>query len=108
MVDTVGGEMLFSAVKSLKYGCSLAACGLVGGAEIPATVFPFLLRHVNILGVDSVELPLGEKERIWNKLASDWKIDISELEEALKLEDLSDAIDRILAGQMVGRGVLHH
>ena len=108
VVDTVGGEMLFSAVKSLKYGCSLAACGLVGGADIPATVFPFLLRHVNILGIDSVELPLPEKERIWNKLASDWKIDISELEEALKLEDLSDAIDRILAGQMVGRGVLHH
>ena len=108
VVDTVGGEMLFSAVKSLKYGCSLAACGLVGGAEIPATVFPFLLRHVNILGIDSVELPLAEKERIWNKLASDWKIDISELEEPLKLEGLSDAIDRILAGQMVGRGVLHH
>lgn len=108
VVDTVGGEMLFSAVKSLKYGCSLAACGLVGGAEIPATVFPFLLRHVNILGIDSVELPLEEKTRIWNKLASEWKLELGDLEEKLQLEDLSGALDRILAGQMVGRGVLHH
>ncbi|NKB97774.1 MAG: acryloyl-CoA reductase [Pseudomonadales bacterium] len=108
VVDTVGGEMLFNAVKSLRYGCSLAACGLVGGADIPATVFPFLLRHVNILGIDSVELPLAEKTRIWNRLAGEWKIDLSDLEEVLSLESLSGAIDRILVGQMVGRGVLHH
>ena len=53
-VDTVGGEMLFNAVKSLRYGCSLAACGLVASPQIPATVFPFMLRHVNLLGIDSV------------------------------------------------------
>lgn len=108
VVDTVGGEMLFNAVKSLQYGASLAACGLVGGAEIPATVLPFLLRNVNLLGVDSVQLPLDEKKRIWGRLGSDWKVDLAELEEPLKLEDLSAAIDCILAGQMVGRGVLHH
>lgn len=108
VVDTVGGEMLFNAVKSLRYGCSLAACGLVGGADIPATVFPFLLRHVNILGIDSVELPLAEKRRIWNRLADEWKLDLGGLEEALTFDTLSDALDRILAGQMVGRGVLHH
>ena len=106
VVDTVGGEMLFSAVKSLKYGASLAACGLVGGAEIPATVLPFLLRHVNILGIDSVQLPLVEKQRIWNKIASDWAVDLTGLEESLDLDNLSGAIDRILAGQMVGRGVV--
>lgn len=107
VVDTVGGEMLFNAVKSLRYGCSLAACGLVGGADIPATVLPFLLRHVNLLGVDSVQLPLAEKTRIWNKLGSEWRMDLSMLEEPLQLADLSDAIDRILAGKMVGRGVVH-
>ncbi|MEM7000324.1 MAG: YhdH/YhfP family quinone oxidoreductase [Pseudomonadota bacterium] len=108
VVDTVGGDMLFNAIKGLRYGASAAACGLVGGADIPATVFPFILRHVNLLGVDSVELPLADKVSIWQRLATDWSMDLSELEAPLSLDTLSDAIDRILAGQMVGRGVLHH
>ena len=107
VVDTVGGEMLFNAVKSLRYGCSLAACGLVGGAEVPATVLPFLLRHVNILGVDSVQLPIDQKARIWQRLATEWRIDLGDLEERLDLDSLSGGIDRILAGEMVGRGVVH-
>ncbi len=106
VVDTVGGTMLFNAVKSLRYGCSLAACGLVGGAEIPATVLPFLLRNVNLLGVDSVQLPLAEKARIWDKLAGPWQVDLASLEQPLSLDNLSPAIDRILAGEMVGRGVV--
>jgi acrylyl-CoA reductase (NADPH) len=107
-VDTVGGEILFNAVKSLRYGCSLAACGLVGSTEIPATVFPFILRHVNLLGVDSVQLPLPQKAEIWGKLAGPWHLpDLARLEERLELDTLSDAIDRILAGRMVGRGVVH-
>jgi len=107
VVDTVGGDILFNAVKSLRYGCSLAACGLVAGAEFQGSVLPFLLRHVNILGIDSVELPLAEKTRIWARLAGEWQVDFSDLEEKLTLDDLSGAIDRILAGAMVGRGVVH-
>jgi alcohol dehydrogenase len=108
-VDTVGGEILFNAVKSLKYGCSLAACGLVDSPAIPATVLPFILRHVNLLGVDSVELPLAQKAEIWQKLAGPWQLsDLSSLRESLTLDTLSPAIDRILAGEMVGRGVLSH
>jgi alcohol dehydrogenase len=107
VVDTVGGDILFNAVKSLRYGASLAACGLVGGATFNASVLPFLLRNVNLLGIDSVELPLPEKQRIWNRLAGEWHVDLSALEEPLSLHNLSDAIDRILAGQMVGRGVVH-
>jgi len=107
VVDTVGGDILFNALKSLRYGCSLAACGLVASAEIPATVLPFLLRHVNLLGIDSVQFPLAEKQRLWQRLAGEWQVDLSELEERLSLDSLSDAIDRILAGAMVGRGVVH-
>ena len=107
VVDTVGGDILFNAVKSLRYGCSLAACGLVAGPAFQATVLPFLLRNVNLLGIDSVELPLAEKQRIWQRLANEWLVDLSALEEPLKLESLSDGIDRILAGAMVGRGVVH-
>ncbi|MGD8418100.1 MAG: YhdH/YhfP family quinone oxidoreductase [Pseudomonadales bacterium] len=108
-VDTVGGEILFNAVKSLKYGASLAACGLVDSPAIPATVLPFILRGVNLLGVDSVQLPLPEKAEIWQKLAGPWHLpELETLRVDLSLETLSDAIDRILAGEMVGRGVLVH
>jgi acrylyl-CoA reductase (NADPH) len=106
-IDTVGGEMLFNAVKSLRYGCSLAACGLVASPAIPATVLPFILRHVNLLGIDSVELPLPRKQEIWQKLAGPWKPRmLGRLERRLRFDELSDAIDQILAGAMVGRGVL--
>jgi putative YhdH/YhfP family quinone oxidoreductase len=109
VVDTVGGEILFNAVKSLKYGCSLAACGLVDSPAIPATVLPFILRHVNLLGVDSVQLPLAQKTEIWDKLAGPWQLpQLPRLAQPLSLETLSDALDRILAGQMVGRGLLVH
>ena len=108
VVDTVGGDMLFNAVKGLRYGGSLAACGLVGGANFSASVLPFILRHVNLLGVDSVQLPVSEKEVIWSRLASDWKMDLSSLEEALTIDKLPEAINRIMKGEMVGRGVLHY
>ena len=107
VVDTVGGEILFNAVKALRYGCSLAACGLVASPEIPASVFPFILRHVNLLGIDSVQLPLEQKREIWTRLAGTWKIDgLDALEHPLTLDTISDALDTILAGQMVGRGLL--
>ena len=106
-VDTVGGQMLVNAVKSLRYGASLAACGLVASPEIPATVLPFILRHVNLLGIDSVELPLPQKAEIWNKLAGPWHLEgLEDLAAPLTLETLSEAIDRILAGEMVGRGLV--
>ncbi|MEM8766535.1 MAG: YhdH/YhfP family quinone oxidoreductase [Pseudomonadota bacterium] len=109
VVDTVGGEILFNAVKSLRYGMSLAACGLVDSPAIPATVLPFILRHVNLLGVDSVELPIEQKTEIWTKLAGPWKLpELAALKQTLTLDELSPAIDRILAGEMVGRGVLEH
>ena len=107
VVDTVGGDILFNAVKSLRYGASVAACGLVGGPAFSATVLPFILRNVNLLGVDSVELPLAQKAAIWQRLGAAWKLDLSALEEALSFDSLSGAIDRILAGDMVGRGVIH-
>ena len=108
-VDAVGGDILFNAVKGLKYGCSLAACGLVGSPQIPASVLPFILRNVNLLGVDSVQLPLPQKAEIWSKLAGPWSLEkLDTLKVPLTLESMSDALDKILAGQMVGRGLLVH
>ena len=107
VVDTVGGDMMMNAIKGLKYGKSLAACGLVHSPSFNGTVLPFILRHVNLLGIDSVELPIEEKAEVWGKLASTWRInDLESLATDLTLNTLSDAIDRILQGRMVGRGVL--
>ena len=108
VVDTVGGGMLFNAIKGLRYGQSAAACGLVSSPNIPATVLPFILRHVNLLGIDSVELPLTEKIEIWDKLAGVWKLTgLTELKKStLSLDTLSEAIETILDGEMVGRGVV--
>ena len=61
---------------------------------------------MNLLGIDSDCGTAPQKTQIWARLATDWKLDLSELEEVLGLHDLSDAIDRILAGQMVGRGLV--
>ena len=75
--------------------------------QIPANVLPFILRGVNLLGVDSVELPLARKIEIWEKLAGPWQLkNLSDLAEPLGLDDLDGAIDRILEGRMVGRGVV--
>ena len=106
-IDTVGGPILFNAVKALRYGASLAACGLVASPKFSATVFPFILRGVNLLGIDSVELPLARKADIWGKLAGPWKLDrLDTLAFPLTLDNLSVAIDRILAGEIVGRGLV--
>jgi acrylyl-CoA reductase (NADPH) len=81
----------------------------VASPAIPATVLPFILRHVNLLGIDSVQWPLAEKTRLWGRLANEWQLPALEtLVEPLSLESLSDALDRILAGEMVGRGLLIH
>ncbi|HLT04770.1 MAG TPA: YhdH/YhfP family quinone oxidoreductase [Pseudomonas sp.] len=106
-VDTVGGEPLFNLVKSLRRGGSVACCGLTAGVNFQASVLPFILRGVNLLGVDSVEIPLAEKADIWRKLAGPWKIAALErLGHEIGLEDLPDEITRILAGQQVGRALV--
>ncbi|WP_069866186.1 YhdH/YhfP family quinone oxidoreductase [Pseudomonas citronellolis] len=103
-VDTVGGDILFNVVKSLQYGGSVACCGLTAGAAFKATVLPFILRGVNLLGVDSVELPLVVKASMWDKLSLQWKLPrLEELVREIRLDDLPTAIHQILAGKLVGR-----
>lgn len=107
MVDTVGGDLLVAGLRSLRYGASAACCGLVNDPGIPATVFPFILRNVNLLGVDSVELPIEEKRALWERLAGPWRPEgLERVRETISLDSLSEAVDRILAGAMVGRGVV--
>ena len=103
-VDTVGGDILFNAVKSLRRGGSVACCGLTAGTNFQASVLPFILRGVNLLGVDSVEIPLVVKASMWDKLSVQWKLsNLDDLVQEISLDQLPEAIERTLAGQQTGR-----
>lgn len=103
-VDTVGGDILFNAVKATKYGGSVACCGLTAGANFQANVFPFILRGVNLLGVDSVELPLEVKIQMWDVLANEWPLpDLKSIVEEIALDDVPARGDRMLRGETSGR-----
>lgn len=103
-VDTVGGDILFNVVKSLRRGASVACCGLTAGTHFQASVLPFILRGVNLLGVDSVEIPLVVKASMWDKLSLQWKLaNLDDLSQEVGLEQLPEAIERILTGGQVGR-----
>ena len=103
-VDTVGGDILFNVVKALRYGGSVACCGLTAGVGFNGSVLPFILRGVNLLGVDSVELPLVVKASMWDKLSVQWKLPaLDRLTREISLEQLPEAIAQILSGKSVGR-----
>jgi acrylyl-CoA reductase (NADPH) len=104
-VDCVGGTTLAEVLKAVKYGGSVAASGLTGGGSLPTTVFPFILRGVNLLGIDSVQNSLAERIEVWNRIAGDLRPPQLETAEpaVVGLEDLADVLDRIIAGDMVGR-----
>ena len=106
-VDVAGGATLVNVIKSLSYGGSVAACGLVDSPALSATVLPFILRGVNLLGVDSVELPLAQKQQIWNLFANEWALtDIDSLAETIVLAELPAVLAKVLAGGAIGRYVL--
>ena len=106
-VDVAGGTTLVNVIKSLSYGGSVAACGLVDSPALSATVLPFILRGVNLLGVDSVELPLAQKQQIWNLFANEWALtDIDSLAETIVLAELPAVLAKVLAGGAIGRYVL--
>ncbi|WP_296126921.1 YhdH/YhfP family quinone oxidoreductase [Pseudomonas sp. Ga0074129] len=102
-VDCVGGDILFNVVKSLRYGASVACCGLTAGVAFKGNVLPFILRGVNLLGVDSVELPLVVKASMWDRLSLQWKVNLETLVSEVTLEQLPAAIAQVLAGKQVGR-----
>jgi acrylyl-CoA reductase (NADPH) len=106
-VDAVGGAMLARVLGQMKYGASVAAVGLAGGAGLPATVIPFLLRGVNLLGIDSVMQPYDNRLRAWGRIARDLPMD--RLEAMLVpagLGDLPRLGAEILKGQVKGRVVV--
>ena len=106
-VDAVGGDMLARVLGQMKYGASGSAVGLAGGAGLPATVIPFLLRGVNLLGIDSVMQPYDNRVRAWKRVASDLPMEkLEAMVQPATLEDLPGLGANILQGKVKGRVVV--
>lgn len=107
VVDAVGSTTLVNAIAQLRYGGVATACGLAQGADLPATVLPFILRGVSLVGINSVDAPLALRQEAWSRLESD--LDLSLLDamtEVVPLDAAKDAAARILDGGVRGRTVV--
>ncbi|WP_375090603.1 acryloyl-CoA reductase [Peribacillus sp. RS7] len=107
-VDPVGGEPLASVLSQIKYGGSVAVSGLTAGTSLPATVFPFILRGVNLLGIDSVNCPMDTRLKVWHRLATDFKLTHLEqlVQQEITIDDLPDILPTLLKGEARGRTIV--
>jgi acrylyl-CoA reductase (NADPH) len=107
-IDTVGGEILVTTIKSTAYGGVVTCCGNVASPELPLSVYPFILRGVSLLGIDSAKCPIHIRQKIWQKLAGEWKIEnLDSLVTECKLPELSGIIEKMLHGQQTGRVIVN-
>lgn len=107
-VDAVGGVTLATLLRSTQSGGCVAACGLVGGHELSLTVYPFILRGVTLAGIDSAFCPHDRRVELWRRLAGKWRVpDLESLATEIGLEGLDAAVERILAGKMIGRTIVN-
>ena len=108
VVDTAGGNILATALKSTRSRGIVTCCGLVASADLNISVYPFILRGVSLQGIDSAECPMPERTYIWEKIAGPWKIDATDaLVTERTLETLEPEIQRILQGRQTGRVVVN-
>ena len=108
VIDCVGGDYLAAAIKATRYGGTVTCCGLTASPDLNINVFPFILRGVSLLGIDSVECPMAPRLSLWDKLASDWKLDsLAALTDECGLNDLDAKIDAMLKGGLKGRTLVN-
>lgn len=106
-IDTVGGVILENIIKSTQSTGVVTCCGNVASPKIDLTVFPFILRGITLVGIDSQNYPMQYREEVWNKLASDWKPrNLSHACSEIKLEDVQQQIELMLDGKLKGRTVV--
>lgn len=109
IVDTVGGTVVSSLLRTVNPGGAVTTCGMVAGTEIHTSIFPFILRGISLFGIDSVEIPLARKARIWNRFDTDWALPgLASIVQEVTLGELPTAIEKIHCGKMLGRTVLRH
>jgi putative YhdH/YhfP family quinone oxidoreductase len=108
VVDVVGGTTLVAALKSTKYGGTVTCCGLVGSPELPLNVYPFILRGVCLIGIDSVQCPAAVRAEVWRRLACEWKpARLAEVVTECTLQNIEPKIEAILKGGVTGRVVVN-
>ena len=108
VVDTVGGEILATAIKSAKQHGVVTCCGNVASAELPINVYPFILRGVSLVGIDSAYCPMDIRKRVWAKIAGEWKIEkLDSIATEISLAGLDEHIDLILRGKEKGRVIVN-
>jgi putative YhdH/YhfP family quinone oxidoreductase len=106
-VDTVGGSMLASLLSSIENEGCVAACGVVGGAAVNTSVYPFILRGVTLRGIDSAWCPLSRRREVWDLLAGAWELpSLRAISNVVELAEVTDVVDEVMAGTHVGRTVL--
>lgn len=104
VVDCVGGDTLAAAIKATCYGGTVTCCGLVASPALELNVFPFILRGVRLIGIDSAECPMPKRRRAWQQLAGDWKLpQLEQMNTEVGLEGLEQAIAEMLAGTLSRR-----
>ena len=107
VIDTVGGQILANALKEVKYDGVVTCCGLTSSSQLNTNVFPFILRGVRLIGIDSVECKLEKKQAAWEKLASRWKINsLNTIVNEITLDEIKTAYEHLLSGKAVGRYVV--
>ncbi|MFZ5770662.1 MAG: YhdH/YhfP family quinone oxidoreductase [Thermodesulfobacteriota bacterium] len=107
VVDTVGGEILSTAIRTTRYGGMVTCCGNVASPALNISVYPFILRGVTLNGIDSASCALAVRQRIWHKLSAEWKISqLHELATEIDLHQLNNEIDNMLQGKTKGRIVV--
>ncbi len=106
-IDTVGGTILENIIKSTHPMGVITCCGNVASAKLNLTVYPFILRGVSLIGIDSQNYPMAYREIVWNKLATEWKPDsLMDLYTEISLAELNDKIDLMLNGKLKGRTIV--
>jgi acrylyl-CoA reductase (NADPH) len=106
-VDPVGGESLAAVLSKIHYNGSVAVSGLTGGGNVPTTVFPFILRGINLLGIDSVYCPMDVRKPLWERMATDFKPEVlNSISKEISLEELPQTLPLILQGQARGRFIV--
>jgi len=106
-IDAVGSTTLANVLSMIRYGGAVAACGLAGGMDLPASVAPFILRGVSLLGIDSVMRPKEDRERAWERLVKDLdRGKLADMTKEIGLGDVIDAAREIIAGRVRGRIVV--
>ena len=107
-VDTVGGDMLAKIISMVSNHGVVSCCGNVGGAMFTSSVFPFILRGVQLAGIDSAESSINLKSELWNLLSNEWSLDLDKQTKTINIENIEIEINKILKGDQIGRIVIQH